>query len=520
MNMNNKVRQDSRGNRWLRATSTLGIIVACLRSVATAQEEGVDLNVTTRSACVDFEDGASPEGSSWTLQDCMYVWSEWYDTVPPRLQKQKFEDREKLRKSAVVLRQKGSPCFVRSEATPDGAGSSTIRHITTWMFAEEMGCNWVSPDYGGFRQVDESGLTSYCHRVETKNDAEKLTLEQLKANRAMNCVLVNWQQYFSFDDASFPMPESGAVYTINGDTLYAWAGVKIASMEIQAIGADNLPWDHLLMSFSKSGSSMYMMSVNSWDEHKRAATRSVLQQMRTSFHQVPRQGYSNNPECAYSPSSLNFAIHVRMGDRRQFQGANMEYFELLEMFMDKVTAGVVGSGQPPPLFHVFSEVQVPCPDSETALFQEFPTWPVELDQIEGCVNADTPEDCPEKRAGVGVCKPNRSGVFRIQGQPLVLHVGTDVVNTMSCMIKADGLLLGCSTFGQVAGLLSNGIRFFSERCGGDMTPVHYKMIPPMAVAERGDRWVPVSGSWRDPVLRADRIFQQELEKLLAKRSLT
>lgn len=44
-------------------------------------------------------------------------------------------------------------------------------------------------------------------------------------------------------------------------------------------------------------------------------------------------------------------------------------------------SGVVGSGQPPPLFHVFSEVQVPCPDSETALFQEFPTWPVELDQV-------------------------------------------------------------------------------------------------------------------------------------------
>lgn len=66
------------------------------------------------------------------------------------------------------------------------------------------------------------------------------------------------------------------------------------------------------------------------------------------------------------------------------------------------------------------------------------------------MNAETPEDCPELRVGVGVCKPNRSGNFRIQGKPLVLHVGTDVVNTMSCMIKADGLLLGCSTFGQVS----------------------------------------------------------------------
>lgn len=63
----------------------------------------------------------------------------------------------------------------------------------------------------GFRKVDESGLTSYCHRVETIDEAAKLTLEERKAKREMNCVLVNWQQFFNFGNASIPLPESGVV---------------------------------------------------------------------------------------------------------------------------------------------------------------------------------------------------------------------------------------------------------------------------------------------------------------------
>lgn len=69
-------------------------------------------------------------------------------------------------------------------------------------------------------------------------------------------------------------------------------------------------------------------------------------------------------------------MHVRMGDRRGFLGESLEYFHLLEVFMDTVTKEVVGKGLEPPLFHVFSETLVPCPTEETGLFDEFPTWPV------------------------------------------------------------------------------------------------------------------------------------------------
>lgn len=140
-----------------------------------------------------------------------------------------------------------------------------------------------------------------------------------------------------------------------------------------------------------------------------------------------------------------------------------------------------------------------------------------LAQIPECLAAPTPEDCPEKRAGA-FCSPTRDGMFRVVGKDIVLHVGPDVQNALSCMIQADGVLMGCSTFGQVAGLLTRGISMFSMECGGESTPEQYKTIPPLAVAERGHLWVPVAGSWRDPSLTSTALFRGALDTLLSERA--
>ena len=84
------------------------------------------------------------------------------------------------------------------------------------------------------------------------------------------------------------------------------------------------------------------------------------------------------------------------------------------------------------------------------------------------------------------------------------------------MIQADGVLMGCSTFGQIAGLLTKGVSLFSTQCGGARTPVQYKLIPPLAVAEMGHLWVPVAGSWRDPVLQSPALLTGALDMLIAK----
>ena len=74
--------------------------------------------------------------------------------------------------------------------------------------------------------------------------------------------------------------------------------------------------------------------------------------------------------------------------------------------------------------------------------------------------------------------------------------------------------MGCSTFGQIAGLLTKGIKFFSVGCIGRVTPVQYRMIPPLAIAEYGNMWVPIDGSWRNPALTMKASFKEALTKLL------
>ena len=109
------------------------------------------------------------------------------------------------------------------------------------------------------------------------------------------------------------------------------------------------------------------------------------------------------------------------------------------------------------------------------------------------------------------CSPNGSGMFRISQKPILLHVGRDVLSSLSCMIQSDGVVMGCSTFGQIAGILTNGISFFTLECGGRQTQGHYKVLPALAVAERGNLWVPITGTLEGPVLNSTDILRRVLK---------
>eukprot|EP00904_Undaria_pinnatifida_P012050 jgi/Undpi1/7976/HiC_scaffold_24.g10448.m1 len=169
-------------------------------------------------------------------------------------------------------------------------------------------------------------------------------------------------------------------------------------------------WDHIVFRFEPTFASQHLASVGNWDSARREVVRKVLQEARKNFHVHPRPWYDDNLECAFARDRLNFSVHVRMGDRRAFQAGTLEYFNLLEAFMGTVSSEVVNKGLEPPLFHVFSETLMPCPSSETGLFDEFPWWPVVRDQIPVCLAAEIPLDCPLKRAGYP-CGPERSGNF-------------------------------------------------------------------------------------------------------------
>lgn len=75
-------------------------------------------------------------------------------------------------------------------------------------------------------------------------------------------------------------------------------------------------------------------------------------------------------------------MHLRLGDRSKLIEEDFnEYVALLEAFMDKVTKSLVSRGHDKPVFHVFSETSLPCPSSGSGIFDELPTWPVEIDQV-------------------------------------------------------------------------------------------------------------------------------------------
>ena len=70
-----------------------------------------------------------------------------------------------------------------------------------------------------------------------------------------------------------------------------------------------------------------------------------------------------------------------MGDRRALYDASLKYYELLERVMDNISEAVMEKGLERPLFHVFSETIQRCPSEATGLFDEFPLWPITLDQV-------------------------------------------------------------------------------------------------------------------------------------------
>lgn len=97
---------------------------------------------------------------------------------------------------------------------------------------------------------------------------------------------------------------------------------------------------------------------------------------------APVHRYSEEPDqCLYDEGRLHFALHVRLGDRISAAARNPDYIHHLEALMDLISLAVQEKGLASPLFHVFTQTFMPCPSEETALFDEFPSWPLEVDQV-------------------------------------------------------------------------------------------------------------------------------------------
>lgn len=156
-------------------------------------------------ACEEFSSGTN--STSWSLRDCKGVWSSWSRSVEVR-QGQVFLDRPLLERARDMFRREDLKCFVELPPVNDGVGSSAIRSLITWIFAEEVGCRWVLPNWGE-RQSEDGGEIRYCHPVLAEDKRLVMSRQALRDHEGEECMLVNWLKYFGFDKHSVSLPEHG-----------------------------------------------------------------------------------------------------------------------------------------------------------------------------------------------------------------------------------------------------------------------------------------------------------------------
>lgn len=197
----------------------------CLHSTpGVGQPSGIEAS----EACADFAPGGYV-GSSWTFEECIHVWENFTATLPSFFL-HRLPHVDLWKDTGAELRRAGSPCLVASDPIFDGTGSTTIRHLATWIYSKQMGCDWVTPDWGK-RHVSEGNGTAVavanCHRVATKQemanrkpmDLSKTADAALAENR---CAVVDWLSYFQFDMPSVNLPENGTVFVEVSMRAFMW----------------------------------------------------------------------------------------------------------------------------------------------------------------------------------------------------------------------------------------------------------------------------------------------------------
>lgn len=89
----------------------------------------------------------------------------------------------------------------------------TMRHLTTKVFAEEVGCDWLTPEWGTPAVGDGSGASLYCHSAATYDEEQRgfanTTQEDVKA-LSQRCSLTNWLEYFNFKMSSVEAPANSS----------------------------------------------------------------------------------------------------------------------------------------------------------------------------------------------------------------------------------------------------------------------------------------------------------------------
>lgn len=147
------------------------------------------------TACQEFR-ADSTTGSGWLLADCIDVWRPWADSLAEGTASDK-EDQSYFLATSDRLRQQGTPCYVSSPISTDGAGSTSMRHVASMAYADEMGCDYLFPEW--YRPGTDG--VPYCHSVKYIKGGVK-SLE----GEGVHCAAVDWIKFFGFYNHMSALP--------------------------------------------------------------------------------------------------------------------------------------------------------------------------------------------------------------------------------------------------------------------------------------------------------------------------
>lgn len=159
-----------------------------------APEDLAKARLRAPTICSGFS--STPTDTGWVQEDCINVWNMWISAAHKH-QFYDFRYREIFNETATELQQRGSPCLTESYVFADGVGSSTLRHLATWMFSEEMGCDWIKPRLPNNGAADD-GTALYCHSTDSDVNYKIRVGEVTNYPSGTPCLMTNWMVYFRY----------------------------------------------------------------------------------------------------------------------------------------------------------------------------------------------------------------------------------------------------------------------------------------------------------------------------------
>lgn len=89
-----------------------------------------------------------------------------------------------------------------------------MRILSEWIFSEELGCDWVTPEWKPHYVNGINGTVLYCHTTATTAELRNTSVSPLTVNEHNHCSVVDWLAYFQLNLPSVNLPKGEKIKAI------------------------------------------------------------------------------------------------------------------------------------------------------------------------------------------------------------------------------------------------------------------------------------------------------------------